>query len=86
MVVVTSITSYKVSPQGNRSQIFATYTKANAGDTIDLSAYGLQSIDGVFAMSASGATQDPATWSATTVTLSAGTGVGFLVAFGMGIA
>jgi len=79
---VTSVTSYVIAPPLNRKLVFVTYTKANVGDTIDMSSYGLSTIDGVIAMSASGVTQDPATWSSTTITFTAGTGVGFAYVVG----
>ena len=82
MAAVTSVTKEVGMPHIGSKVLIIRYTKANAGDTYDASAE-FTVVRGVWARSAAGATDDPATIASnTTVTLSAGTGAGYAIIWG----
>jgi len=80
---VTSVTKYEVSPFMDHKSAVFTYTKANAGDTLDVSGYGIATVRFAIAQTTGAGTADPVTWSSSTVTFTSGTGAGACIVFGV---
>ena len=82
MAAVTSVTKEVGTPHLGSKVLLIRYTKANTTDTYDASAE-FTIVRGVWARSAAGATDDPATIeSNTTVQLSAGINAGYAIIWG----
>ena len=74
---VSSVTAYSSSPQLNETSAVIKYTKANAGDTYDVSnKMAISAIDFAVAVVDAAGAADPLTWSGTTITFTTGTGAG----------
>ena len=83
MAAINSLVAYDAEPNLNLSMRVFTYTKVNAGDTFNV-ATGTTIKTIIFAKAQIDAdgTDDPVTWSGTTVTFHTGTGAGRLLVFG----
>ena len=82
MVAVTSVTQYNVLPFIDKKMVVVTYTKANAGDTLDMSTYGINTVLYATAKKTSTGADDPCTWSSATITFTTGTAAGAALVVG----
>lgn len=84
-MAISSVVANNVIPAIGEDVHVLTYTKANAGDTIDLATYTpIKSIKFAKAQIDLAGADDPLTFSGTVVTLSTGTGAGRIIVFGTG--
>jgi len=80
-ISATSVTG--ITPQLGGTVAVLTYTKVNAGDTIEIGGdLPISTIHYITARLDTGA-DDPCSWSGTTVTLTAGTGAGRILIVGI---